>query len=204
MYHRSILRAIMNYRINLVIKVLIMSDFLIFAAGNLLSPIFAIFVVQGVAGAGLEEVGICASIFYITKAVCEMPVGKYIDRTLSERDDLYTALLGTILISMVYLSYCFISQVWQLYLAQVALGAGAALAYPGWYTIFTRHIDNDKKGVEWSLYDVMMGIGMALSSALGAFIADVYGFQVLFVLVFVITLIGALLLIMIKNKIYIK
>jgi len=202
MYHRSIVRAILNFKINVVIKVLIMSDFLIFAASNLMSPIFAIFIVKQISGAGLEVVGICASIFYVTKAVCEMPIGRYIDRTRGERDDLYMALGGTMITAAVYLSYIFIDHVWQLYLAQLFLGFGAAMAYPGWYTIFTRHVDHDKQGVEWSLYDVMMGIGMAMSSALGAFIADVYGFDILFMIIFFVTIVGSVLLLSIRHKIY--
>ncbi len=202
MYHRSILRAVLNYKINIVIKVLIFSDFMIFAASNLLSPIFAIFIISRIPSAGLETVGLCAAIYFISKAVFELPVGRFIDKTRSEKDDLYTALLGTILTAAVYLAYIFINSTWQLYLSNIILGAGAALAYPGWYSIFTRHVDTDKKGVEWSLYDVMMGLGMSISAALGAFIADYYGFNVLFVLIFVFTVIGALLLLSIKNKIY--
>ncbi len=202
MFHRSALKSILNYKVNIVIKVLIMSDFIIFSAGNLLAPIFAIFVMERIHGAGLEVVGICASLYYIAKALVELPVGRFIDKTKSEKDDLWTALLGTILTAVIYVVYMFIDQVWQLYVAHIILGMAAALAYPGWYSIFTRHVDKDKKGVEWSLYDVMMGIGMSISAALGAFIADYYGFNTLMMIAFVVTTIGALLLISIRNKIY--
>lgn len=204
MYYRSIVRSIMNYKINLVIKILILSDFLIFVASNLLSPIFAIFILQKISGATMETVGICASIFYASKAIFEIPVGRFIDKTMSEKDDLYSALLGTVLTAGVYLSYCFLTSVWQIYLAQVVLGLCAAMAYPGWYSIFTRHIDGDKKAVEWSVYDVTMALGIAMAASLGAFIADQYGFYTLFVVISIVTTVGALLLLMIKNKIYLK
>jgi len=204
MYYRSIVRSIVDYKINFVIKILILSDFLIFVASNLLSPIFAIFILQKISGATIETVGICATIFYASKAIFEIPVGKFIDRTVSEKDDLYSALLGTILAAGVYLSYCFLTSVWQIYAAQFVLGLGAALAYPGWYAMFTRHIDGDKKAVEWSVYDVSMALGIAMAASLGAFIADKYGFYALFIVISAVTVVGALSLLMVKNKIYFK
>jgi MFS family permease len=82
------------------------------------------------------------------------------------------------------------------------MGLAAAIAFPGWYSIFTKHVDKGKEGFEWSLYDVVLGLGMAGMAALGGFLADAYGFNVLFVLISGFTLMGALLLLVIKNRIY--
>jgi MFS family permease len=204
MHHRNIVRAIMNYKINIVIKVLILSDLLVFTASNLFAPVFAIYIVDQIQGAGIAEAGIAAAVFMIFKSLFEIPVGIKIDKTKSEKDDLYSALLGTLLTALVYVMYAHIDQVWQLYGLQALLGVGAAIAYPGWYKIFTRHIDKDKEGVEWSLYDVVTGFGMALSAALGGLIAEKFGFANLYYLVALITLAGSLSLFIIRKKVFIK
>lgn len=198
---RSVVRAMGQLQINWVIKILIISDFLIWVSHQLFAPIFAVFVTDQLFGGSLEVVGISTSIYFVTKSIVEAPVGMWIDRTKAETDDLMTALVGTIMTAFVFFSYNFLTDVWQLYLAQGILGIGAAVAFPGWYSIFTRHIDKHKEALEWSLYDVLLGIGMAGSAALGGFLATVYGFGLVFNLAGISTIAGALLLLSLKNKI---
>lgn len=200
MYHKSIVRGILSYKVNVVIKILILSDFLVFSAVNLFSPVFAIFVERKVQGAGLKDVGIATTLYFIFKAVAEMPIGAWLDKIKSETRDLCAALGGTLVMALVYFSYTFVDQKWELFVAQAVLGLAAAFAFPGWYILFTRHVDKEKEGVEWSMYDVSMGIGIGGAATLGAFIADYYGFDALFVVVGCITVVGSLLLLTIRRK----
>ncbi len=204
MYMRSVVRVMGQLQMNWVIKILIISDFLIWVSNQLFAPLFAVFVTDQLFGGSLEVVGISTSIYFVTKSVVEAPIGMWIDRTKAEKDDLLTALVGTILTALVFFSYNFMREIWQLYVAQGILGIGAAIAFPGWYSIFTRHIDKHKEALEWSLYDVLLGIGMAGSAALGGFLATVYGFHLVFNLAGISTIAGALLLLTIKNKICLR
>jgi len=192
----------MSYRVNLIIKILIASDFIIWSSVNLVSPIFAIFVVDRLPGGSIASMGIASMIYFIAKSIVEIPVGTYIDRSSSERDDLYSALLGTVLSAVVFFLYPSINTVWQLYVLQAVSGAAAAIAFPGWYSIFTRHVDKAKEAFEWSLYDVLLGLGMAFTAALGAFMVERFGFDVVFYIVGVLVFYGAVLLFIIRNKIY--
>ena len=202
MYHRGVMRSLMSYRVNLIIKILIASDFIIWSSVNLVSPIFAIFVVDRLPGGSIASMGIASMIYFIAKSIVEIPVGTYIDRSSSERDDLYSALLGTVLSAVVFFLYPSINTVWQLYVLQAVSGAAAAIAFPGWYSIFTRHVDKAKEAFEWSLYDVLLGLGMAFTAALGAFMVERFGFDVVFYIVGVLVFYGAVLLFIIRNKIY--
>ncbi len=200
MYHRLVSRSIRHYNVNIIIKILILSDFIIWSANQLLAPIFAIFVIDKISGS-IEVVGIASAIYLISKSIFEIPVGTYIDKAKNEKYDLYTALIGTILVAVVYFMYMYITSVWHIYVLQALMGLGAALSFPGWYSIFTKHIDKGKEAYEWSLYDVLLGIGMAATAALGGFIAERFGFQVLFALIGSFTLLGALLLLMIRKNV---
>lgn len=202
MYHRNIARSLRNLQINVVIKILILSDFVIWSAANLVSPIFAIFIAENIPGGSLEVVGIATMIFLISKSLFEVPVGIFIDRSKSEKDDLYTAIFGTILSAVVFFLYPEVSSVWQLYVLQGLAGVAGACAYPGWYSMFTKHIDKSKEAFEWSLYDVLLGVGMAVTAALGAFMVESYGFNLVFYVIGFATLLGALLLLIIQGKIY--
>lgn len=203
MYSRSIIRSVAHYKINPIIKILILSDFLIWSSYQLFTPIFAIFITDKIGG-DIESVGIAVAIYLIFKSVCEVPVGIFIDRSKSEKDDLLASILGSLITAMAYFSYVFIDSISQLYVLQAILGIGAAIAFPGWYSIFTKHIDKGKEAFEWSMYDVLLGVGMAAAAALGGFVAEVHGFNTLFILVALITFFGSLLLFFIKNKIHTK
>ncbi|MBU1202735.1 MFS transporter [Patescibacteria group bacterium] len=204
MYFRSIVRSIGHYKINIIIKILIASDFIFWSSYQLFAPFFAIFVTDKIAGGGIETIGIAAALYLICKSLFEIPVGMYIDRSKSEKDDLFSAFLGTFLIGILYLGYLFITSVWELYLLQVLMGIAAAISYPGWCAIFTRHIDKGKEGFEWSLYDILSGIGMAGAAALGGFIIESFGFNSLFVLISIISIFSSFLLLLIKNQLYKK
>jgi len=204
MHAHSIVRSVSKFKVNVVIKILILSDFVIWSTNNLLAPIFAIYVADFVPGAGIEAVGIASAVYLVVKSIAEVPVGIYIDRSKSERDDLYTAVIGTALSAFVYVGYIFINDVWHLYLLQGLLGLSAAFAFPGWYLIFTRHIDKSKEAFEWSLYDVFLGLGMAATAALSGFWVSVWGFDSLFITLGVMTFVGALLLLIIRKRIYEK
>ncbi|MFW0861972.1 MAG: MFS transporter [Candidatus Komeilibacteria bacterium] len=183
---------------------LIFSDFLIWSSYQFLAPIFALFITDRINQSSIETVGLASAIYLISKSIFEIPVGAYIDRSKSEKDDLYTAISGTILASAVFFAFIFIGSVWELYILQIFMGLANALAFPGWYSIFTKHIDKEKAAFEWSLYDVLLGIGMAATAAIGGILAEQFGFNLVFIIIGTATFLGALSLLSIKNKIYTK
>jgi len=204
MYYKNLIRSVKSYKINFVIKILIFSDFLIWSSYQFLAPIFAIFITDRINQSSIETVGLASAIYLISKSIFEIPVGAYIDKSKSEKDDLYTAISGTILASLVFFAFTFIGSVWELYVLQIFMGLANALAFPGWYSIFTKHIDKEKAAFEWSLYDVLLGIGMAAAAAIGGVLAEQFGFNLVFIIIGAATFLGALSLLSIKNKIYTK
>ena len=201
MYYKNIARSIKQLNVNPIVRTLILSDFLIWSASNLISPIFAIFVVTQIPGAGVLEVGIATTIFMLLKSSFQIPVSLYIDRSKSENDDFYTMLVGSVLAGFVYFFYPSITTVTQLYLVQAVSAIIGALAFPGWMSIFTRHVDKDKTAYEWSLEELLTGVGMAATATLGGYAAEIYGFASLFYIIGVVTIIGGLTLLFVKKSV---
>lgn len=176
--------------INKIIRTLVLGDIMFFSASGLIGPIFAIFVVNQVAGATIATAGFAVTINLIARALLQMPVARYIDRRKGEKDDFMLMVLGSTLISIVPFIYLFVSHVWQLFAAQAVLGIGGALANPGWYAIFTRHIDKNKEGTEWTLENVGVGLAAATTASIGGLLAQRFGFHNLFTVVGVLSLLG--------------
>jgi MFS family permease len=204
MISKHITQFIKNYEINPVIKILIVSDFLIWSSNQLFAPIFAIFVTNNLYNGNIEVVGFSAGIYLFIKSIFEIPIGMFVDKKKGEFDDLTLAFLGTFFTGIIIFLFSYIKTVNQLYILQGLLGLSAAIAYPGWYSIFTRHIDKNKEAFEWSLYDVLLAMGMALASALGGMLAQRFGFSVIFIISAVSTILGAFLLLLIRKKLFKK
>jgi len=181
-------------RINSLIKILTYSDLLIISGWGLVNPIFAVYLSTKIKNGNLELAGLAMAVFYITKSFLQIPVARFIDSIKGELDDMITMAVGTCIISIVPFLYAQVSTAAQVLLLQAFYGIGYALVTPGWLAIFTRHLDRHQEAEEWSVYNSMTSLGAALAGALGGFIAEKFGFQVLFLAVGIICIAGTSLL----------
>jgi len=191
-------RKIIKLDVNRVISFLTISDFFILSGWGLVSPIFAIFVTQQVKGAGVEAVGLASTIYFLLKSGLQVPLANIIDKIKGEHDDFLAMMVGTVIMSIVPLLYIFVRNVPQLFLVQALYGIGGALSYPSWLALFTRHIDKDKEGWEWSLYYTTADLSGAGAAAIGGYLAKYLGFHWLFILVSILGFVGCLTLLKIR------
>jgi len=177
-------------RINRLIKNLILSDILIVSSFGLISPIFALFISEKISGGTIEVVGFSWTIYLISKSLVQLPVAGIVDKIKGEKDDFWFVMIGSIIFSLVPILYIFISSVSGLYLVQIVYGVFSGIVIPAWNAIYTRHVDKNHVGLEWSIWGVSIGLGSAIASAIGGIIAYRLGFDFLFIVVSVFSLIG--------------
>ncbi len=179
---------------NKIIRTLIASDIIILSSFALINPIFAVFVTSQIKGGTLVAVGFATTIFLLVKSVLQVPIAQAVDKTVGETDDFVAVFLGSLVVSSVPFAYIFVNSVAALYLVEAFHGFGAALVYPAWNAIFTRHVDSDRVGVEWGTYSTLVGLGAATSAALGGMLAQSLGFSVVFSVVGILSILGSGLL----------
>ena len=186
--------------INKIIRALIVSDFFLFFSIGLLSPIFAVFILQNIDNK-IEVIGYAVSLYWLVRGITGIPLSRLMDKMKSEMDEYYFMIIGTFITACVPLFYIVSQAPWHIYLLQIISGLANSMAVPAWRILFTNHIDSRIIGFEWSLEDVGIGVATASSATLGAFIADKFGFNILFVIIFFFGLIGtAVLLSLGQNK----
>lgn len=168
--------------VNRIIRALIISDFFLFFGLGLLAPIFAIFILEHIENR-LEVVGIAAAVYWATRVLLVIPLSRLMDKRKGHADEYLFMICGTFLISLVPLFYIFATTALHIYLIQVLYGLASSMAVPAWRILFTNYIDKPLIGFEWSLEDVGIGIATATSAIIGAYIADLWGFKVLFTLI---------------------
>ena len=192
--------------INKVIRTLIISDFFTNLGWGLLSPVFAIFILEKISHSGLTQAagiaGLAALFYWIPKSFFQIPIGIYLDKYHGEKDDFWFMVIGTFLMALVPIGYLFSTLPWHIYLLQVVYAAGAAMALPSWMAIFTRHIDKGKEAFEWSTESTFLGTGAGIAGGLGGIMIAILGFNVLLICVSAFTMLSTLLLLVIRNDVF--
>ncbi|MGA2967617.1 MAG: MFS transporter [Candidatus Levyibacteriota bacterium] len=178
-----------HFQINKIVEAFIISETFLWSAWNFVTPIFAIFVVNHIKGGNIQIAASAYSVCLIARVVLEIISGKYLSRK-ADSNKLLLAISGMILMSLSYIGFAFSHSIPALFLFYILIGIGFGVASPAKYSLFTEHIDKDKTTTEWSLYDAITLIGIASATALGGFIATLYGFTFLFILASVVNLLG--------------
>lgn len=170
---------------------------LILSAFGLISPIFAIFLKEGITGGSILAAGTASTIFFSVKSVVQLPLARYID---TKKVKIGFLIAGTFLIVLVPFFYALSPNIKYIYLAQVVYALGAACAYPAWFSLFTMHLDKKHRGFEWSLWSTGVGIGTAAAAYIGATIAGKFGFDSVFYVVGIMSLFGMFVLLFLSKK----
>lgn len=190
-----------NFKINSVIKYLILSDLIFWSGWGLISPIFAVFIVEKIKGGNLAIIGMATAIYWILKSLLRIPIGVFLDNRKGEEDDFWFLFFGLVLTSLVPFGYLMASLSVHLYLLQTIYAIGMAMALSGWTAIFTRHIDEGKEATEWALDATSVGLGIGIAGAIGGLMANVFGFNFVFILVGIFGICSAILLLSILKVI---
>jgi len=182
---------------NNTLKLLIISDIFVFSGFGLISPIIAIFIDSNIKDGSIFSAGFASAIFLIVQAVLQI-IFSY---KFNPKDRLWMLRVGTIIIALVPFGYIFSTTIYHIYLVQFIYGVGAAFAYPAWSSLFTANLEKGKRGFQYSVYSSGVGIGTAITAGLGAWLAEVTNFVVVFLLTGFMAIIGLLLLFKLNKKI---
>ncbi len=188
--------------INKVVKNIIYWDLFFNSAWGLLTPIFAVFLIENIthdSSQAAQVAGFAALIYWVLKSLLQIPIGAYLDKNHGEKDDYWFMLSGTILIGLVSFGYLLVSLPEHIYMLQAISAIGMSMLIPSSYAIFTRHIDKGKEAYEWSVDSTVLGFGAGITGAAGGLIAGKFGFDIIFILTGILYLASAIFLLSIKK-----
>ena len=189
-------------RINKVVWVMVVTDFFVNSAFGSFAPVFAIFITGQIVGGDAKVAGFAASVYWIVKSLVQLPIARFLDRAKTEERRFWAMFYGYLFSAFIPFTYLFVSEPWHLYLTQAIFGICMAWAVPAWYSIFTNHVDKWRVSFEWSLESVFsVGAATAMATAIGGFVADKFGFDVLFLSAGSLAVLSSLLLLFMRNEI---
>ncbi|MBI2657908.1 MFS transporter [Candidatus Woesearchaeota archaeon] len=153
-------------------------------AESMFGPIYAIYI-KGIGG-DILEAGIAWSIFMLVSGIGIFIMGKIQDH----KSDKKFILFGYSFVSLGFLGYYFISNIGQLFLVQVVLGIGTMILVPARDSFYTKYLEKGKFASQWAAWESLWYVIAGIAALIGAFIANRFGFQFLFIVMFVLSMIG--------------
>jgi MFS family permease len=192
MLHQAFLgRKPSHFQVNPIVKAYIMSEAFLWSAWQFVTPLFAVFVTTSVAGASVQTAGLALSLYLVFRVVSELIIGQLL-RNASDRMKIVVTIKGMIILSLSYLGLATAHELPMVLVSEIAAGIGLGIASPPKNSLFSSHLDLHKEAAEWSLADAIALLCMALATALGGFIAEEFGFSVLFLVAAIVNFIGVL------------
>ncbi len=189
-------------KINQIIRHFIWADLALLAGWGLIEPVFAIFILERIAGATVVTIGIAAAIYWLTKSVLQVPIAVMLDKTDGEKDEYWVLTTGLLLAGLTAFSFALIDQIWQLYLVKVLHAAAFALYIPSWYSIFSNHLDKGHRSLEFSLDSTAIGIAAGITGFFGSILVKYFGFATIFIIAGVMCLLSASIIFFSPEMIY--
>jgi MFS family permease len=189
----------MKIILNKITKYLILSDLVFYSAWGLISPVFAVFIIDLIQGGNAFVVGLAAGLNLVVRSLLRIPFGIYSDR--SSKTAFRFMLWGLLFAAFVPIGYIFSTTPMHVYLLQSFLGAMLAMSTAGWTSLFARNMDKGKESTEWGVDAVAVGIGPGITSILGGIAVTFFSFKWVFFIVCFFGLVGVALLLLIKKDI---
>lgn len=186
---------------NKIVKNLILTDIAFWTGWGLITPIFAIFVVDRIKGGDALTVGIATAVYWLIRSLLVFPFGVMLDKFKGERDDYLFLVAGNFIVALSLFGYISAVLPWHVYLYQAFCGLGVAMSLGGWRSIFTKHIDKGKEATEWCLDDTMLSLGTAAAGVTAGFMVVEWGYEVTFATAGILGLLSVVILLFLRHDI---
>jgi len=170
---------------NRILKTLLGAESFYILAAGMFGPIYAIFV-ERIGGHILEAGGAYAA-FSLAYGILIFFISRWEDHVKHQEK---LIVIGYALGSVGILGYLFISAPIHLFIVQIVLGIAGAIGSPAYDSMYSKYLDRGKFASEWGMYESMEYIITAIAALAGAFIAAMFSFQYLFLIMFFFSLIG--------------
>jgi len=193
-----------DFKVNKIIRGLIVSDMVFLGGWGLIGPIFAVFIIENISGATIITVGAVSALYWIVKSIVQIPVAIFIDRMEGEKDDFYALILGLMLCGFAAVLFLLAKTITGLFVVEFIHAAGMGFFVPSWSALFSRHLDKDRCAYNWSLNSTLYGFTYAGMAFFGGIIAKVFGFEAVFIFVGFLSFLSAFILFSVPHLIFPK
>ncbi len=157
---------------NKVILYLTLSDSFVWGPFIIIANLASVYLAPRLGTDTVRFIGIGTGIYFLTRALFQMPIGMLTDKIENDRDEIILLFLGIVLMGIPFLFYPMITKPFQYYVLQFIFGIGVSFNLPNWRKLFALNLDKDKEGFQYGFYETVISISTAIFSALIGFVAN--------------------------------
>ena len=176
-----------------ILKIAMLADLLVVSSYGLFLPLLPLFILIKIPNVDIQTIGITFAIYLLSKGIFGWLYLNYIDHNLSHYRAHGGIIVGSLIITVIPLTYLFTSSITQIFLIQITAGLGFGLIKPAMMFLHYELTKQEYKSTIKKIYHTTSIFCLAAMAALGGFIAYQYGFDVLFVIMTVLGSIGFLI-----------
>lgn len=169
------------------LKVLLAADGLALFGFGLLAPIYAIFVEH--IGGDILDAGITYSIYLFVLGIFIYYISRWENHQRHKENLL---IFSYLLFAIAAIGYMFVANKYHLFLVQAVLGIAEAFNSPVYDGLYSKFLDKGKFVSEWGLYASMRSFVTGIAAVAGGAIAFIFGFKILFLVMFIFSVFGLL------------
>ena len=169
------------------LKLLVLADAWATFALGMIGPIYAIFVER--IGGDILDASWAYFAFTITAGIT-MYALSFWENHVKHKESLIVFSYG--LISLGCLGYYFVYDQITLLGVQVILGLATAFLSPAYDALYSHYVNKREEASDWGLWESMGYVVGAVAAVAGGYVATLYGFKTLFLIMFLFALLGFL------------
>lgn len=183
----------MPRKINKVVMLLTLSDIFTWGPYTIIAALAGLYLANKFGENVIEYIGIGTSIYFITRAIFQIPLGIITDKIKKDKDEISFLLIGVILMGLTFTMYPLITKPLHYFLLQFLFGVGASLNVTNWRKLFALNLQSGQEGLSYAFYETSISIATTLLSLLIGYVAglgDIYFDTVMYLSGAVMTLAG--------------
>ncbi|MBP6976625.1 MFS transporter [Candidatus Dojkabacteria bacterium] len=159
-------------RLNKVVIYLTLSDVFTWGTFMILSALTGLYLAQKLGQNAIQFVGIGTAIYFLTRAIFQIPLGRITDKYKNDKDEILILFVGILLMGVPFIFYPYISLPIHFYLLQFVFGIGVAFNVTNWRKLFALNVDDGREGRQYALYETIVSACTAVLSIVGGIIAN--------------------------------
>ena len=161
---------------NKVILLLTLSDTFTWGPFIIIANLAGLYLAGRLGQDTVSFVGIGTGIYFLTRALFQMPIGYLTDKLEDDKDEIILLTLGVVLMGLPFLFYPMITEPYHYFVLQFIFGVGVSFNLPNWRKLFALNLDQGKEGFQYGFYETVISISTAIFSALVGYVANLGDF----------------------------
>lgn len=159
--------------INKKILLLTFSDVFSWGPYYIVSSILSIYLSKKLGVDTIKFIGIGTAIYYMTRAIVQIPVGHISDKLKTYKDEAVMLEIGLILMGLTFILYPLITKPVHYYLLQLMFGTGCACNLTNWRKLFAASVTRGEEGRQYAFYEAAISISTSLIALIIGIIANI-------------------------------